>query len=649
MATYFVNVAASAFGGFGGDPVTVLVTPSGSGVSQNSSSPILLTAGDTVGFKYTSNSNISSIRAELFSSAHFTNTSTLTLTTSYQYKTVKSGVSTTVNDVVRIKATANAGGTAQKNIYFLGNSPQPDRTISITNTNIEIATSASQFAMSFTNSGSSTNSSITQYRVKDSAGTAHETRTGPGTITVTDVPPNAGFPKTYSIDARVPTGSGGSGLFQAVPSSTFDVTATTTAVSNNPNIDAYGMAIYDGSGTAVTSFAGGHSILREIFTSTVTLSTSGYTNVNTGLTGISTSNCIISLEGNSGSGTGGVDRVPATFVTISGTIHVRLGRHTSADTAKVTVSQYNGSTIGSSGSYGWSIVNGDSQVVLDENSVTYGVKEVISLNSGLSTQTLFQNDECFFLYVELVQGRYPVTAGLPVPALSCSKSVVLMPPMVSALRHNDGSYKTVLIYLSKAVAVTNYKLAMLVTSDVATPSYYAGSADSYGTAVYNSSNSLIWHSGWRQAIVNNVINANQFTSGTNQNGTYDVTTGRDGVLAPVATTADFNLSLLSRSENKVVSSGVNDMDPANSYIAGTAMSGRVSYYKGLWDESESGTSEQFGGGLHRPGIRINSSSSVTLQMYRYSNGPTAPSSGSYGARVSTSFHPEGSYVIFRIV
>jgi len=653
MATYYVDVSAFSSGGFGGDPVFIVMNPSGTGYSNVSGSPILLNAGDTVGFKYTTYTNMSSIVVSLFSSDHFTSTTSLTLTGSYQYKTAKTAISLTVADQVKIRGVSSLGGGTTSNTkyaYYLGDSAQPDRTIDITNTAIEISTSAPSFNVAFTDTGSSTNSTITEYRVSDSLGDPHETRTGPGTITVTDTPANPGFPETYSIEARVTTANGGNGLYQPISSGTFTVTATTTAGSNDPDIDSYGMVIYDDNGTAVTSFTGGHTTLRTIFTGTTTLSTSTTTDIDTNLTGITSSNSIIMLEGDSGSGVSGVDRVPATFVNIGGSIKVRMGRHTVADTVKVTVAQYNGLTIdGTSATpYGWEINNGDDQVVLDDKSVTYGVKEVIDINTSLSTQQLFQNDECFFIYITLTQGTYPASAGMPIPALSCSKSISIIPPMLSTQKHTDGSHKVVLCYLAKGVATSNYKLAMLVSSDIATPEYYSGSADSYGIAVYNTSSDLVWHSGWRQAIVNNIINANQMTQGTTQNGTYDVTSGTDGVTAPVATSAEFNLSLNSTAGTKTVT-GLNEMDPANSYVAGCAVSGRVTYYMGQWYEAESGLDEIYGGGRHRPSLKIESNTSAKLSMFRYGSGPTPPSTSDRGARLSTSFHPEGDYIIFRIV
>ena len=74
---------------------------------------------------------------------------------------------------------------------------------------------------------------------------------------------------------------------------------------------------------------------------------------------------------------------------------------------------------------------------------------------------------------------------------------------------------------------------MLVSSDNADPEYFGGTEPDYGIEIYKSNGDLAWHSGWRQAILNNVIAANQFTAGTQADGDYDVTTGYDGVTAPV--------------------------------------------------------------------------------------------------------------------
>ena len=642
-ATYYVDVIVTA----DLELSSLFIGATGTGVRTSSQNPLLLTAGDRVGFRYVSNDG-STITASAFNTGYWTNTGSLTLTTSYQYKYAASGLSITVPDAVNITATRSGYTGTTNTLYYMGDSEQPDITISLDNSVYEISSTDTSHTIVISDSGSSTNSSITEYRARSGA-TTFQSRTGPGSLTVNDVPPNDGFPKYYYLDARVTTANGGSGTYENVPGSSYSVIATTTQSSNNPTIDTYGIAIYDHNGNAITSFNGGHTTLREIYSnSSVTLSTTGTTDVNTGLTGITTSNCVIMVEGSGGSGATSAVNVPATFVGTN-PVSVRLGRVSSAQTVKVTVAQHKGSTIGATNNYGFEIKNGDSDTVIDENSIVYGVKEIIALNPSASNQTLYQNDTTYFLYVELTQGAYPASGGIPIPAISSSKSVYLMPPSLTGTKHTDGSYKTVICYIPKAGTINGYyNLAMLVSADNATPSYYGGSAPSYGITISDSSSSLLWHSGWRQAIVNNVIVANQFTAGTNQNGTYDVTTGYDGVTAPLLTSTDFPFAMESTGQVKSLT-GLNDMDPANTYLAGSSLTGSVAYYMGFWEDLEHNQTGYSGGGLHKPAVKITGFSTANINMYRYSQGPTPPTSNDYGARLSTSYHPEGNYILFRIV
>ena len=646
--TFLVDLTASGSAESG--QTFLILSPTGTGVSQSSGSPKQLAAGDRVGFKLINNTPalVNGGTVVGFASTHWTSTSIITLTSSYQYRIAKSGIDVSNFDEVTATITGTNSSSQSQNLYYIGSSVDPDLTITVGDSSIEISSSASTHAQTIVNSGSSTNASITEYRIVDTDGTTHESRTGHGSITVTDVPPNPGFPKSYSVQARVTTANGGSGNFIGVSGSSYSVLATTTQTNNDPSIDNHGIAIFDNNGNIVSSFTEGHTVLREIFTGTTTLSTSSTVDINTGLTGITTSNCIIIVEGDStSSGTTGTINVPATFVTVSGTIHVRLARSASSFSVKVTVCQHKGLTIGaSSTNYGWQIQNGDGDNVLDENSVVYGVKETIAINTSLSTQTLQTNDQTNFVYIELTEGRYPASAGMPIPALSCTQSVAIVPPFLSSIKHADGSYKLVLCYLPKNVNRNNFTLAMLVPSDVATPEYFGGSDSNYGIKIYSTSGSLIWDSGWRQAIVNNVINANQFTQGTNQNGNFDVTTGRDGVNAPVATQGQLDSSLESTAEVKSIT-GLNQMDPANTFVGGVAVTGRVQYNRGRFVDNEHGIDTPLGGGLHIPACRINSTTSASITMFRYSTGFTDTSN--YGARRSTSYHPEGHFVLFRIV
>ena len=91
------------------------------------------------------------------------------------------------------------------------------------------------------------------------------------------------------------------------------------------------------------------------------------------------------------------------------------------------------------------------------------------------------------------------------------------------------------------------------------------------------------------------------------------------------------------------------MDPANTYLAGSSLTGSVAYYMGFWEDFEHNQTGYSGGGLHKPAVKITGFSTANINMYRYSQGPTPPTSNDYGARLSTSYHPEGNYILFRIV
>jgi len=526
----------------------------------------------------------------------------------------------------------------------------PDTTISVASTNIEITSSATSFSQTISNeTGSSTaNSTITQYRIKDSSAT-HESRTNYGSITVTDAPTTEGTPKSYSVEARVTSANGGSGSFINCSGSSFTVTKTSSSSGNDPTLDTYGLAIYDNNGDLITSFTAGHTVLRKIFvtSSAVALSTSTHTDIDTGLTGVTTSNCVIALEGETSTqGTTGSVRLPATFVTGGNSnIHVRVGRVTSAQSVNVEVLQHSGATLGAaSTSYGMSIKNGNAETVVDESSEVFSVREIIDINTSLSSQVLYSTSTTNFIYLELTQGRYPGSAGPPVPAVNCSQSVLIIPPILTGVKHSDGSYKTVLLTMPKPTSLSNFKLAMLVPAS-SSPEYYGGSASSYGLEFRNTSGTVVWRSDFKQAIANNIIDANQFTSGTNQNGNYDVTTGRDGVTAPVATTSDFELNLLS-SDTSVSLTGLNEMDPAKSYVSGSLTAMFVDYYKGRHLDAEQNIDTPFGGGQHLVGLRVTGNTTATLGTYRFRDGSTNTSS--YGQRNPQSYHPEGDFVVFRI-
>ena len=639
MATHQVSIILVQ-----GGPVWFPTWVGVGGSATTSGNAYELAAGDVVNFKVLTNNATTTMSG--FNSNFWTNTSNLTLTTSNQSKTVKSNITLGTVDNITVTST---GGSLTRYFTVPISYEEPDNTIDLTGSDhtIEILPTDTSHTITIINSGSSTNASITQYKV--TAGGTDYTRTGHGALTVSDVPSDIGIPETYSIQSLVTTANGGENIW--VPTGlTYSVTKTIAATTNNPTIDAYGLAIYDDSGTAVTSFTAGHTVLRKIYESSVTTSTSSHVDLNTSLTGLTNSNCVINIKDS----TTGVDISKNVAMTIVSGTTVRVARTSSAFTGKVTVLQHTGSTIGGTQpSYGLEILNGDSGLVIDSLSEVYGVREIINLDTSQSNVTDEGNpsEGGRYITVELTSGRYPASGSVPIAAIKCDNQALLLPPRVHST-HSDGSYRYVQCLLPAGGDISDYTIAMLVSSSNATPASYGGSSSLYGLEVRDSSNNLKWSSDWRQAVINNVVPANQFTTGTNQNGNYDVTTGYDGVTAPVAgTTNPTNPPIgrmISTGQIKGIT-GLHEMDPANTYLLGNCLSGWVKYRSNdmlLEGENASYGINDFGGGVHIPGCTITSSSSISITMHMIAF--AGPYGTNPGSREATSHHPDGHFVFARI-
>ena len=115
--------------------------------------------------------------------------------------------------------------------------------------------------------------------------------------------------------------------------------------TNPPGIDPYGIAIYDDSGTFVTSFTEESTILREIFSSSATTSVSACTEIATGLAGLTKSNCfaVITTEASLSAENAGVRNIVST---IKNGNTILIGRdRVEAENVNVSLIQTKGPTI----------------------------------------------------------------------------------------------------------------------------------------------------------------------------------------------------------------------------------------------------------------------------------------------------------------
>ena len=617
---------------------------SGSGNGKTQAGSIRMNAGDTVRW-YNTGIGLLSITGLNY----FTNNANFSLSAN------NNGSRTWASSVVagNVDAITMSKGTTGTfaPILYLSQKPAtiaPDITVNASSSNIPETATSAQTTVTNVTSGE-----YYAVRVNNGSTNLGASLASSGSVDIifsSELPTAPGTPVTYEIYSMRPTSLSGDGLWDATDD-TFTVTTYEVAqpASITPPIDDYGIAIYDNNSTLVTSFAQGHSILREVFVSNVTLSASTYTDVATGLTGLSYSNCIIQVRID-GSISSAIS-VPTTFV--NGTT-VRIGRY-AATVVTVVVLQYAGASKGiTAATYGTQIINGTNNIVIDEGALTYGVKEIINGGDSRVVQgTQISGNASYGTITLPTTGSitYPIANGAPAIGINCTSQSVLVPPMLGATVVN-GCYSKVYFFKPPTTPIADYNIAMLVPSSIATPSYY-NSADTYGFEIRNAAGALVWSSAWRQAVVNNIVPINIFSTGLTQNGSYDVTAGYDGVTAPpippTPQRAETTYELTPTGQSVGVSS-LNDMDPTNTYLIGGMAAGKVSYYSGRNYYGDLSTQYNLdGGAVFVPAAIVTGANSVSIKMWRqFFPGFPPPSQATESKRESDSLHPEGNFIFARI-
>ena len=655
------------------EPSFLLVTSDragqGTGQTGSSTNPIPLDFGDVVQFTYSSNSTIfTTCDVAGFDSGEWTNIGSITnLDPGDNEQKIRPSSGITVGEQDQVVISCDGDVPNSRNFYFVQRYNEGDATVSFPTT-VQMAENDTDYSLTISARGDATNQSNTVYEIRDgnSSSTLRGSRTGAGSITVT-----TGFPQFLGIGVdkfvyyRLPTASGGDNVSRSVVNDDGDGKFTlfrgSSPGANDPTKTGYGIAIFDDGGDLVTSFQESHTVLRTIFSGTATTSTTAPIDIETSISGLSANNSVIMVTGNANA-SGGGSEYPLNIPTRFNGTKVRVARWTTATSIKVTVMQYSGGTLtGTAPSYGAKIFNEDGNLVLDNLASSYAVKEVININpsnpgglggTSIAIYTGFSQSTVNYAYITLAAGRYPTSGGLPIPALACTTgNAALIAPRVAGVV--SGSYRYVYCTLPANVSTSNFKLAMLVERANTTPSYYGGSASAYGLRFKDGSGNIQFDSSWRQAIVQNVITCNQFAGGTgivSQNGSYDVETGSDGVEEPLiqggSTFAEFTQATYSTGQTKTLT-GLNSIDPTNTYLLGGFPQGGVKYYAQPWylDGVEQ---ETVGGGTHVPAISITGNTTCVISMYRTGGGPGPPSESDYGERVATSSHPQGVFILARI-
>jgi len=292
-------------------------------------------------------------------------------------------------------------------------------------------------------------------------------------------------------------------------------------------------------------------------------------------------------------------------------------------------------------------VKNASDIVLDQESLVWIVKESGSLPTSESSWTNYgtslpypaggQDEYAAWHTITLPASTYSTSKPFAV-AVRCTTSEYIIQPYIFS---NAGGYYQEVIFHKPRNATLNvaYQYAILVSPKDFTP---ISDGSSYGLKIYDTS-SVTWSSTWRQGIVQSLKDINVFTTGVTQNGTYDYSTGSDGVIAPIETSTNasgYIKALHSSFGEEVTINGLN-IDPLHIYAIFWACSGKVEYKQ---VDTLDGT---VGGGQHWPAVKIINDTSVKIKMYRTADGPE--DTGDYGGRIATSYHPTGHLALVRIL
>lgn len=343
------------------------------------------------------------------------------------------------------------------------------------------------------------------------------------------------------------------------------------------------------------------------------------------------------------------------------------------------------------GQYGMRIFNGTRDVAIDRFSSAYAVKDVINVDpnaSNITANNTYPDSLAKYALIELAQGDYPASGGLPIPAISCTNTAYLVPPRIYG-EHPDGSYRYISCTLPTSQAFTNFNVAILVDDSANPPQYYGnGKQDDgqYGLEFFNDDGVITWSSRWRQCVATNVLPV-YFDSATMENaspnaedtgsplgaagsfstrnpGNFDVKNPffddsaprYDGVWRPIVPNgtagpnggeSEINFALNTTGASKRYTN-LNKMDPANTYVLGNCVQGWVRYYDGDLVIDGVLDTENLGGGLHTPAVRIIDGTTATVDMWRYSVGGNHASDAQRLTRDSASKIPTGSFVLARI-
>ena len=251
MANYDISLSAS------GNLPDFLIW---SGIGGTTSSAAAgLVAGDTVRFRKVGTYS-GSVSVSGFASGLWTSTSNLTLTTSYQTKTVKTGGTAFFEDMI----TGTAGNKTQ-NRWFEIAGVSPDLAIDDID-DVSRPTGSTDHSITI---GSGTSTTTYEVRTGSASGTIVGTRDGNGAITVSNIP-SAGSYRDYYVTGKVTTANGGENVQELILSYTVVHESGTT--SGDGGTSDYGLQVFNAAGQTVLDVTDRVIVFSDYVTGTLTTS-----------------------------------------------------------------------------------------------------------------------------------------------------------------------------------------------------------------------------------------------------------------------------------------------------------------------------------------------------------------------------------------
>ena len=274
MANYNVTLRAN-----GGGP-DLLIWQGSNASGTSSGAALAIDAGDTVSFKKAGFGYSGSIVVSGFAGGMWTSTSNLTLTTSYQSKTVKSG-----GTVGFVDALTGTAGSKTQTRYFKIDGIQPDLSI----TDVEDITRPNGSTNHAITIAGGTSTTTYEVRTGSGNGTVYGTRDGNGAITVSNIP-SAGASATYYITGKVTAANGGSNTQSLADTYIVVHEAAAGSGSGNGGTGTFGLRAFDASGNITLDLTDRVVTFRQRVTGSLSASETSKT-----ITLSSAGTCVINL------------------------------------------------------------------------------------------------------------------------------------------------------------------------------------------------------------------------------------------------------------------------------------------------------------------------------------------------------------------